>query len=166
MKKTLLALAFLSASSASFADSWLYGGVSVGQSDFDGKDETAYSVHVGTGILPFIGVEGGYTNHGRFDISNVKGGGDVSLDSTYAAIKPSWNFGDLQVYAKGGVHRWTLDASQTSRFKNDDGYDVMWSVGADMEVFGPFALGANYTNYKMDGEDVGSYNLTATLHFF
>ncbi len=51
MKKTLLAVALLSASSAAMADSWIYGGASVGQSDYKGETDTSYSVHVGTGIL-------------------------------------------------------------------------------------------------------------------
>lgn len=37
MKKTLLALALLGASSTAMADSWIYGGASVGQSDYEGK---------------------------------------------------------------------------------------------------------------------------------
>ena len=57
MKKTLLAVALLSASSAAMADSWIYGGASVGQSDYKGETDTSYSVHVGTGILPIIGIE-------------------------------------------------------------------------------------------------------------
>jgi len=41
------------------ADSWIYGGASVGQSDYKGETDTSYSVHVGTGILPIIGIEAG-----------------------------------------------------------------------------------------------------------
>ena len=161
MNKTLLALALLGATSIASADSWIYGGLSVGKSDLDGLDDTAYSLHVGTGILPFIGIEGGYTHHGKFSDH----GNDVSVKSFYGAIKPSINFGELQIYAKGGLHSWSLDADAGAKFKDDDGYDLMWSVGADYEVFGPFALGANYSNYVIDGDHVGSYNLTAALHF-
>ena len=161
MNKTLLALALLGATSLACADSWLYGGIEVGQSDLDGLHGTAYSLHVGTGILPVIGIEGGYTHHGTFSDS----GTDVTVQSFYGALKPSINFGDLQIYAKGGLHAWSLDADAGSRFQDDDGYDLMWSVGADYQIFGPVALGANYTNYVIDGEDVGAYNLTAILHF-
>ena len=56
MKKTLLALALLGASSTAMADSWLYGGVMGGQSSFASEDENAVGIHVGTGILPLIGL--------------------------------------------------------------------------------------------------------------
>ncbi|WP_155488887.1 outer membrane beta-barrel protein, partial [Vibrio harveyi] len=98
MKKTLLAVALLSASSAAMADSWIYGGASVGQSDFKGETDTSYSVHVGTGILPIIGIEAGITQHGEFKIA----GQETKLTSYYAALKPSIDFGPLHVYAKGG----------------------------------------------------------------
>lgn len=60
MKKTLLALALIGASATASADSWIYGGANVGQSDFGSEDATSYGVHVGTGILPLIGLEAGY----------------------------------------------------------------------------------------------------------
>ncbi len=161
MKKILFVLALAGASTGTFADSWLYGGISVGQSDFENKNDTAYSIHAGTGILPFIGVEAGYTDHGDFSVK----GGDVSLSSFYLAVKPSINFGSLQVYAKAGVHRWDLKADTGSKFKDEDDYDLMWGVGADYELFGPFALGANYTNYKVNSDDIGTFNLTAIFHF-
>lgn len=90
MKKTLLALALLGASSTAMADSWIYGGASVGQSDYEGKHGTAYSVHAGTGILPFIGLEAGYVNHGDFEINATQ---ELSASSLYFAVKPSMDFG-------------------------------------------------------------------------
>lgn len=85
MKKTLLAVALLGASSAAMADSWIYGGATVGQSDYKGETDTSYSVHVGTGILPIIGIEAGVTQHGEFNVN----GQDTKLTSYYAALKPS-----------------------------------------------------------------------------
>ena len=60
MKKTLLALALIGASATASADSWIYGGASVGQADLANDSSTSYNVHVGTGILPLIGLEAGY----------------------------------------------------------------------------------------------------------
>ncbi|SJL83071.1 outer membrane beta-barrel protein [Vibrio palustris] len=156
MKKTLLALALIGASTSAFADSWIYGGASIGSAEISGVDGgTAYNIHAGTGILPFIGVEGGLNKFDDFDHRS-----DLSFNSTYIALKPSINFGPLQVYAKGGLHKWDQD----SDFGNDDGYDVMYSVGADYEVFGPISVGANYSNYTMDNDDMESYNLTVSIN--
>lgn len=155
MKKTLLVLALLGASASASADSWIYGGASVGMADFNGSDGTAYNVHVGTGILPLIAIEAGYN---RFDDF---GKNDTSFDNTYLAAKPSINFGPLQVYAKGGVHKWDMD----SKIDDDDGYDLMWGVGADYEVFGPLSIGLNYTSYELDHDNIDTFNLTASLNF-
>ncbi|WP_108651819.1 porin [Dongshaea marina] len=163
MKKTLIALALIGIGSttSAYADSLLYGGVSVGRSSLGSEDATSYSAHVGTGILPFIGVEGGYTNHGNFSFAN----GDVSADSWYAALKPSINIGPVQLYAKGGAHYWDLKSDNNPDYKNDNGTDFMYGVGADYEIFGPLTLGANYTNYNLAGRHVDSFNLTLSLNF-
>ncbi|MGL4380957.1 MAG: outer membrane beta-barrel protein [Vibrio sp.] len=158
MKKTLLALALLGASSTAIADSWIYGGASIGRSDFEGKSGTSYSVHAGTGILPIIGLEGGYVNHGDFDIGAV----EYSASSLYFAVKPSFDFGPLHVYAKGGIHSWDIDAN---RGKSDDGVDVMYGVGAEYFIMGPLSVGASYMNYTMDSRDVSTISFNATLHF-
>lgn len=160
MKKTLLALALIGASSTAFADSWIYGGASVGQSDLDSETSTSYNIHIGTGILPFIGIEGGYTDHGKFEYT----GGDLKASSVYFAVKPSINFGPLQIYAKGGIHSWDLTDSRAA-FSDDDGFDFMYGVGADYGVFGPISLGANYINYVMDKRDVGTLSFTVSFNF-
>ncbi len=85
MKKTLLALALVGASTSAFADAWLYGGVSAGRADYNDNSDTPMGFHVGTGILPIIGVEGGYWKHGNFD--NDSKTGYAELGSWYAALK-------------------------------------------------------------------------------
>lgn len=159
MKKTLLAIALIGASTTAFADSWIYGGATVGQSDFKGKTGTSYNVHAGTGILPFIGVEAGYTKHGDFDFGT---GNDQTASSVYFALKPSIDFGPLHVYAKGGLHSWDLDQNGT---KIDDGVDIMYGVGAEYFIMGPFSVGASYNSYTLDNEDINSFSLNATFHF-
>ncbi|MGR5410457.1 porin family protein [Vibrio sp. PNB22_8_1] len=159
MKKTLLAVALLGASSAAMADSWIYGGATVGQSDYKGETDTSYSVHVGTGILPIIGIEAGVTQHGEF--KNAVGQ-EAKMTSYYAALKPSIDFGPLHVYAKGGIHQWD---KKVSGGQNDDDIDLMYGVGAEYFIFGPMSVGASYMNYTAGKEDIGSLSLNVTLHF-
>ncbi|WP_299691880.1 outer membrane beta-barrel protein [uncultured Vibrio sp.] len=162
MKKTLLALAMLGASSTAMADAWLYGGVMGGQNSFAGEKEAAYGIHVGTGILPIIGIEVGYWDLGSFD--NVSYGHrdtqSVDVNTTYLAIKPSIDFGPLHVYAKGGLHSYEV---QGENFKQDD-VDIMYAVGAEYFIFGPLSVGASYQNFKMKDDDAGIFSLNATVH--
>ena len=162
MKKTLLALALLGASSTAMADSWLYGGVMGGQNSFAGEDENAVGIHVGTGILPLIGVEAGYWDLGSFDSVKYGNRNVTNLDAStaYLAIKPSIDFGPLHVYAKGGLHSYEVKGDN---FKQDD-VDIMYAVGAEYFIFGPLSVGASYQNFKMKDDDAGVFSLNATIH--
>ena len=155
MKKTLLALALIGASSTAMADSWIYAGASGGSADWDNSSDTstAVSVHVGTGILPFIGLEAGYNDFGEV--------GGLSASSVYFAAKPSIDFGPLHVYAKGGLHKWE---TKLGRETNDD-VDMMYGVGAEYFIMGPFSVGANYMNYTLDNTDIGVLSISGTFHF-
>ncbi|MGF1754720.1 porin family protein [Vibrio makurazakiensis] len=162
MKKTLLALALIGASTTAAADSWLYGGVTAGQSSIGDESENAVGVHVGTGILPFIGLEAGYWDLGSFN--NVKYGNNTysNLDATsvYFAAKPSIDFGPLHVYAKGGLHSYELKGSSFSQ----DEVDIMYGVGAEYFIMGPLSVGASYQNFKMKDDNAGVFTLNATIH--
>ncbi|MEX0336323.1 porin family protein [Vibrio tubiashii] len=163
MKKTLLALALIGASATASADSWIYGGASVGQADLANDSSTSYNVHVGTGILPLIGLEAGYQNFGEFD--NITYGnftGKLEGSGVYFAAKPSIDFGPLHVYAKAGLHSYELTGTN---FKEDE-IDMMYGVGAEYFVMGPISMGASYSVFNMKEKDVKNFSLNATFHFF
>ncbi|MGF1910918.1 porin family protein [Vibrio kasasachensis] len=164
MKKTLLALALLGASATASADSWIYGGASAGKADLGNESSTSYNVHVGTGILPFIGLEAGYQNFGEFDNVNYAGQTrDLEGSAVYFAAKPSIDLGPLHVYAKAGVHSYTLE-SKSGNFKEDE-VDMMYGVGAEYFLMGPVSVGASYNVFSMKEEDVKNFTLNATFHF-
>lgn len=156
MKKTLLAVALMGMSATAAADSWIYAGASVGQSDLKSSNDTAFSIHAGTGILPFIGLELGYTNHGSLEADAQK----FDVESIYFAAKPSINFGPLQVYGKAGAHSWSASGDY-----DKDSYDFMYGVGADYQVFGPLSVGAEYMVYQINKGDIGTFAVTASLNF-
>ena len=159
MKKTLLALVLLGASSAASA-SLIYAGVGIGQSDFRGDNDIAYNFHVGTGLVPFpfMSIEGGFNNFGDFNTGN----GKISATSMYAALKPSIDFGPLHIYARGGIHTWKTEINNS---KDDDGFDIMYGVGAEYFIMGPFSVGAGYHRYTLDKNDVSVLSFNATFHF-
>jgi len=160
-RRVFLLLAFVMSSSA-WADSLVYGGASVGSSDYNDDNSVAYSLYVGTGIIPWIGVEGGYVDHGKYDAV----GGDIWAESAYGAIRPNVTFGPLQLYAKVGLNSWVLEGDSGVTIHDDDGVDEMWAVGADYALLGPMALGIEYSNYSMGNKDVKSVNATVTFYFF
>ncbi|KOO03607.1 outer membrane beta-barrel protein [Vibrio nereis] len=164
MKKTLLALALIGASATASADSWIYGSASVGQADFGGETASSYNVHVGTGILPFIGLEAGYQTFGEFEGVNYKNQKlNLEGQTLYAAAKPSIDFGPLHIYAKAGLHSYTLEDS-AANFKEEE-IDTMYGVGAEYFTMGPISFGAAYNVFSMKDEDVENFSLNATFHF-
>lgn len=162
MKKLFIALALTLPISTAYADSWVYGGASIGSSNYEDENSLAHSFYVGTGILPWVGVEGGFTEHGKFDIEE----GEMKAQSVYGALKPNMNFGPLQIYGKVGAHSWIFEADEGVSIKDDDGVDFMWSVGVDYTFIGPVALGIEYTSYNIKSEMVSTVNATATVYLF
>ncbi|GLQ74800.1 hypothetical protein CW749_18345 [Vibrio sp. vnigr-6D03] len=150
MKKTLLALGLASIAATASADSFFYAGGNFGQSDFgSGTDkETAYGFHVGTGILPILGLEGGYWSHGN------------DTRSLFVAAKPSIDFGPLHVYAKGGLHSWDRD-------NGGDGTGLMYGVGAEYFLVDNLSLGGSWQSFNRGDNfnDITSFTVTATFHF-
>ncbi len=163
MKKlALVSLLALSVAPTAWADSVVFGGASVGTSEYDHDRSVAYNMHVGVGVIPWLSVEGGYTSHGKFDSV----GGDIDAESAYGAIRPNVTFGALQVYAKAGLNSWLLEADPGVTLEDDKGVDKMWAVGADYTLIGPMAVGLEYSNYTMGHKDVKSVNATVTFYFF
>ncbi|MGF1771591.1 porin family protein [Vibrio maritimus] len=172
MKKTLLALALVGASTSAFADAWLYGGVSAGRADYNGNSDTPMGFHVGTGILPIIGVEGGYWKHGNYDMTASNGSsGYAELGSWYAALKPSIDIGPIQLYAKGGFHYYNADYKGNLN-GSDSGTDFMYGVGAEYFVTDMLSVGASWQRFNgiktsfSNDKDLDSFTINATLHIF
>jgi opacity protein-like surface antigen len=172
MKKTLLALALVGASTSAFADAWLYGGVSAGRGDYNRNSDTPMGFHVGTGILPIIGIEGGYWKHGNYDMSASNGSsGYAELGSWYAALKPSIDIGPIQIYAKGGFHYYNADYKGNLN-GSDSGTDFMYGVGAEYFVTDMLSVGASWPRFNgiktsfSNDKDLDSFTINATLHIF
>ncbi len=161
MKKTLLALALAGVASTASADSWIYAGGNLGSANYSCDvacdSNTTYGVNVGTGILPFIGVEAGYWSLGSV--------GNADLDTLYVGVKPSINFGPVEVYAKGGINKYNGNG-----WVNDDGYDTMYGVGVEYTIIdgiplGAISLGAAYNKFGFDKFDVDTFSASLTFHF-
>lgn len=141
------------AASAS-AGSLFYAGADVGQAELDSSSNTAYGFHVGTGIIPFIGVEAGYWDFGSFN--------QADYTSFYLAAKPGITLGPVFLYAKFGLDWYDKDASYG---KSDDGVDFMYGAGAEWFLGSNISLGASYTNFGFDKDDIDTLTFSATFHF-
>lgn len=166
MKKTLLALALLGCSATASAESLIYGGVDVGSSDLGGDSSTSYGVHVGTSLsmTPFLGLEAGYQDFGKFDSSNYDNtSGELKANTKYIALRPSLELGPLQVYAKAGLHDYEIES--TSGSYNQSEVDGFYGLGAKYSIMGPLTIGASYNNFNFKNDDMKSFNVSIDFHF-
>ncbi len=167
-KISLLALALCSTSVV--ADSWLYAGGQFGQSSIEGESNSTYGIHVGTGILPIIGIEAGYFNHGKIGLSLNGNKGDGDFSSLYLALKPSIDLGPFHIYAKGGINSFDVDYTGPLSFlDDDDGISYMYGVGAEYFLLDNISIGASYQAFGVDIDNdsntVDSFTANVTFHF-
>ncbi|PMH46552.1 hypothetical protein BCU68_00435 [Vibrio sp. 10N.286.49.B3] len=165
MKKTLLALALIGASSTAMADALIYAGASVGQSDYNSSTGTAMGFHVGTGLLPIIGVEAGYWQLGDLDVNS----GAADFSTWYAAVKPSIDLGPVHLYGRAGLHSYNVDYTK-GYTGSTSGTSIMYGVGAEYFVFSMLSIGAGYQNFadvktRSGKHNVDSFTVNATFHF-
>lgn len=158
----VLAVSLGALSFPTMADSWFYGGASAGVSEYKHENALAHTFYLGTNIIPWIGIEGGYADFGRYKLE----GGHVELDSVYGAIKPHVDFGPLELYAKGGVQSWVREGFDDTRIEDDDDLDSFWGIGANYSFMGPISLGLEYSNYKIGNDSVSMLNATASISLF
>ncbi|WP_153447180.1 outer membrane beta-barrel protein [Vibrio algicola] len=162
MKRTLLALALATVATSASADSWLYAGANYGVADYtqNGADNhNVYGLNVGTGILPFIGLEAGY-----WDLGEAQGS---DLSALYLGIKPSINLGPFEFYGKLGANKYDISGGMLG---SDDGYDMMYGAGVEYTIFdsipgGSLSIGAAYNSFGFDKFKANTYTVSATFHF-
>ena len=166
MKKIIAALLLFSAS-AWVQASLVNGSVSVGQAGLGSKtSNTSFGVSAGTGLglLPLVGLEAGVLDLGKFD--NIEYGGTTyeTLEGNlaYIAAKPAIPLGPITAYAKGGLHQYELTGS--GGFKEDE-IGVMYGAGIDYFAMGPFSVGASYTVYSLEQDDIENFAINAAFHF-
>ncbi len=170
MRTIISLLALTLCSTSAIADSWLYAGGQIGQSNIESESDTAYGVHVGTGILPLIGIEAGYFHHGKVALPLSDGKGEGDFSSLYLAIKPSIDVGPLHMYAKGGINAFDIDYKESlGSLDKDDGISYMYGVGAEYFLLDNLSVGASYQVFGLDidndSDSLDSFTGNVTFHF-
>ncbi len=171
---TLFLASMAAAVSAQAGDTGLYIGGSVGQTtvkdsarvsdgfntqkiSFD-ENDTSYRLFGGYMLLPFLGVETGYTNFGSPNksykntaIGNVNA--TVDVDGWDAFVVGNLPLGPIDLFAKAGVLWVNTDAkirfAGSTAGSNSDSDEVgAYGVGAALG-FGSFKVRAEYTMYDV-----------------
>ena len=149
------ALFLASFSASSFAagnESGLYVGGNFGYVKIDGEDDfdddnQVYQGLLGYRINPYIAVEGGYIDFGKYGnhLANAK------TDGYTGALKLIAPIGDrVDVYAKGGQLWYDTDYSIAGYNGTDSDKAVFAGAGVGFKVTDNLVLNAEYTWYDVD----------------
>ncbi len=160
MKKLALLALLCGLPLTSWANSWFYFGGSLGTADFENDDALSYSMFAGLGLIPWVGTEIGFVDHGRFNFHNEV----IDSQSIYGALRPSVQFGPVNMYAKAGVHSWLTESDSATN--DDDDVNFMWAAGADIAVYRSIAVGVEYASYTVSDTNIDTINLTVTAYVF
>ena len=179
MRKFLLAASLLLATSGAYAqlpDAYIGAGVSQARMDDifgSGRDfdlnNTAWKAFVGIRPIPFLGIEANYMDLGReshrfgFNGVDYRAHVDAHAFSAFAVGFLPLPVPFLDIFAKAGAARWTLDGhDNSSLFALDDhGTDFAWGGGAQAH-FGPLGLRLEYEQFNVrdtDGAKVVSFDV-------
>jgi OOP family OmpA-OmpF porin len=180
--KNILLAAVVTASTLAgqaYATGDSYIGMSFGSTDTDTgitnattltEGDSGFKVFYGFGVSSNFDIELHYADLG--EVSATDGTIFVSGESNSIGASGVYNFveeGSFSPFVKLGIHRWSADAvgssGNVSVAVSDDGFDVNWGVGADINISENFAIRAEYEMYKLDDSDTTLISIGAKFTF-
>lgn len=173
MKRTIFAaLVFCASGGALAADSGIYLGASVGQSDvtvsansglqkFDGKD-FAYKIIVGVRPIDRFSAEVSYVDLGKPDDRSLGSAADTKGVSGFAVGYAP--LGPVDLFAKAGLVNWDATLSSHGvRVTKKDGTDFAYGAGAQFRLLS-LGIRAEYERFEIE-KGANMLSLGATWTF-
>lgn len=202
MTKQLLPLALIAAfgvTTAQAQDTGFYAGGSLGRSefqDFNGRDidagmaalgitsrtstddtDTGWKLFAGYQIMPYLAIEGAYTDFGEATArSVVTAPTPVTIHTDVEAT--AWTLSALGTlplgynftgFVRAGVNMWDTDVSSSGggfvATGSDDGTDWVYGVGAMYRFTPNLSARAEWERYEFDSDDVDLLSAGVAWHF-
>ncbi len=166
--KVLSMAAMLVASGSVLAEPYI--GVGVGSTDYginNFDDPTGLNIYLGSRVSDSLAIEAFYTDFGTAE-DEIVNEVDVNISNFGAGIlmgaSPSPG---VNLFVNLGIHAW--EGEVTSSFYphqyDDHGSDIYYGFGGSFEVANGLSLGARYTKYDIDEEDISLATLNLEAIF-
>lgn len=169
MKSRLMAAALaVGVSGSALAET--YVGVGVGSTDYEVdefENPTGLSVYLGERVSESLAIEGFYTDFGtakdeifeEVEINASSFGGGLLLGGEPAP--------GVNLFVSVGVHAWDaeVEADIIHLRADDNGSDVFYGFGGAFDIGPGLRLGARYTNYEFDEDDVSLATVNLEARF-
>jgi OmpA-OmpF porin, OOP family len=172
MQKLLLAslCAVIFTGSASAADEkgfylrGLLGQAEVDESSFSDED-TAFSIGGGWRFLPYLSVEGGYSDFGSLEGNSPNA--EFSADSWETGVAAKIPFGESGFFgqARLGYHWWDIDTRFVNGRGSIDGSDPYYGVGVGYDFNPQFGVSLNFDRYEIEDFEIDRIGLGGEFRF-
>ena len=175
IRKLCLTVTLLGACSYAVADTGGTGyiGLGVGSVDYgidsssDFDNPMGFEVIIGKEVNRNVAFELSYIDFGKSDNSSTPKS-HVEASAITAGVLLGGRLGKAaDVFVKIGLQGWDSELSQDGAgvIASKDGTDLFYGLGAMVKVTNNIDLGARYTIYDFDGDDVSVLSLNAQLNF-
>ena len=182
MRKVLLASLLALFAGAAQADDdllGLYGGAGITRAKVEdifhtnfNLSNTSWKIYGGLRPTGFpIGLDVDYMDLGSADSGTFRGPAhaDTKAFAAYVVGYAPIPVPDIDVYAKGGLSRWSFDGSlpaQGLTRLSENGTDFAWGVGGQVHFLGRFAVRIEYEHFNIrEADDVQLYTLGVSYTF-
>ncbi|MCL9781797.1 porin family protein [Vibrio sp. S4M6] len=163
MKKALLAMTLVAASTAACADTTFFGGSQLGVAKLGDNSSATYGFHLGASLTRYLGVEAGYQFNGKFDQSGYNNtSDDIKVKARYLALRPNVDIGRMNIYLIAGMDDYQITGAQNY---TETHTDPMYGAGAEYHFTPRFSLGLGYTTYQMEHDDIHALTMNSSFHF-
>ena len=166
--KAIAAATLLVATGSAMADTYVGFGVGQVNHDIENFDEdTGLSVYLGNRVSEGLALEVFYTDFGTAEdeiIDDVELSANTFGAGSLVGGQPSEG---VNLFVNVGVHAWDaeIESDVLNVREDEDGSDIYYGFGASVELNPAVSVGARYTNYDLDGDDVSLVSVNMEAHF-
>ncbi|MDH5571856.1 MAG: porin family protein [Gammaproteobacteria bacterium] len=168
IKKSLISLALLGASTNIMASAYIGGGVGSVDIDVSGFDDpTGFELMIGKEISSNLSIEASFIDFGESSDGIAPQWRVTGNSLAFGALAKAPINEGFDVFLKVGLHMWDAELTEDGfgLLAEDDGTDIFYGIGAIFNVNNKFSLDARYNSYDMDGDDVTMFSLNAQVAF-
>ncbi len=148
-----------------------YAGIGVGKTDYDAgatfDDPIGFEIYVGNEFNKNLSIEASYIDFGESS-DGIPPEWRINADSlAFGVLGKAPVSESVELFAKIGLHFWDAEFTEDGFgvLNENDGQDIFWGFGATLKVNKRFSLGARYTSYDFDGDDVTRFSVNAQIGF-
>lgn len=169
---TKIFIAALAMTMSGLAFSEGYVGLGFGETDIDTdisdfEKADGIEVYAGFSVSDAFDIEVAYVDFGDAD-DNIPPNWNISGDTISVSAKGNISVNEkFQLFGRLGLHSWNAELKEDGfgSLAKDDGNDLLIGVGALFNVSDNFGIGARFTKYDLDDDEIDHLSLNLQINY-